>query len=61
MWKVIQAEEKVEFIKDCLDDKYKYDDIIFIDISAQSKALKVDQASVVDFISDDIVILVEVD
>lgn len=60
MWKVIQGDEKAELIRDCQNDKYAYDDVIIVDASKHPKAMKVDEACVNEFISDDIVILVKV-
>lgn len=61
MWKVIQGDEKAEFIKECLNKKYTYNDVIIVNTVKHPKALKSDQASVEDLVSSDIVILVKVD
>ncbi|KAK9680598.1 hypothetical protein QE152_g38985 [Popillia japonica] len=62
MWKVIQGDEKAGFIKDVYDKKIKLDDTVLVDMSCTTpEAVKMEEASAIDFVSDDIVILVKAD
>ena len=62
MWKIIQGDEKAEFIREYQDDQYHDDDIVVVDLTGNNcpDVFGIGDLKVSDFVVDGIIVLVKV-